>query len=186
MLGLLIAGAGCGGSARPATGLVPPPERGESRLRNGDQVTVRLDTGGMQPPQAIDVVIDENGEVGLPLVGRIKANGMTPAGLAEHIQASYVPRFYVRCTATVLATVRFFYMGGEVRSPGRFNWTEDITLLKAINTGGGFTDFANRRKVELTRGKVKTVFNAEDLRQYPEKDITIQPGDSLYVPRSIF
>lgn len=185
-LGAILCLTSCGGSAQPVRLPATTPERTESRLRNGDQLTVRLDVGGSQPPQSIDVVIDENGEIALPLVGRIKAAGLTPAGLGEHVQASYVPRFYVRCTATVLATIRFFYIGGEVRSPGRFNWTEDITLLKAINTAGGFTDFSNRRKVEVTRGKIKQVFNAEDIRQNPEKDITIQPGDSLYVPRSIF
>ncbi|MCG3147003.1 MAG: hypothetical protein PCFJNLEI_00439 [Verrucomicrobiae bacterium] len=186
LLVVIVGLTACGGSARPIQFPGGPAERGESRLRNGDQIMVRLDTGGTQPPQSIDVVIDENGEISLPLVGRIKAAGLTPAGLSEHIQAGYVPRFYVRCTATVLATIRFFYMGGEVRAPGRFNWTEDITLLKAINTGGGFTEFANRRKVEVTRGKVKQVYDVEAIRQQPEKDIPLQPGDSLYIPRSIF
>lgn len=164
-------------------------DRGESRLRGGDQLVVRLDTGGNVPGQAsqsIDVVIDENGEISLPLIGRVPAAGSTPSELAERIQAGYVPRYYVRCNATVLPTIRFFYVGGEVRNPGRHNWTEDITLLKAINTAGGFTDFANRRKVEVTRGKNKHTMDAEEIRQHPDKDVTIQPGDSIYVTRSIF
>jgi len=160
----------------------------ESRLRVGDQLQVRVDTGGSgaSPIQSYDVMLDENGEIALPLVSKIKAAGTTPAELAERIQANYVPRFYVRCTATVIASVRFFYVGGEARSPGRFNWSEDITLWKAMNTAGGFTDFANRRKVEVSRGKEKKIFDCEELRHHPEKDIIIQPGDSIYVPRSIF
>jgi polysaccharide export outer membrane protein len=177
---------GCAGPDSASHIPAPAPAPTESRLRSGDQLIVRLDTGATMPPQSIEVVIDENNEISLPLIGRLKAGGRTPAELAEHIQASYVPRFYVRCTAQVLTAIRFFYIGGEVRSPGRFNWTEDVTLLKAINTAGGFTDFANRRKVEVTRNQVKQVFDAELIRQQPAKDFPIQPGDSVYVPRSIF
>lgn len=160
-------------------------EGSQSRLRGGDQITIRVDTGS-QGSQAFEAVIDENGEISLPLINRVKAAGLSASELAERIQASYVPRYYVHVAVIVLPTARFFYMGGEVRSPGRVNWTEDMTLMKAIQTGGGFTDFANRRKVEIVRGTKKLIYNAEEIRQHPEKDIPLQPGDSLYVPRSIF
>jgi protein involved in polysaccharide export with SLBB domain len=158
----------------------------ESRLRIGDQITVRLDTGGNRQADMTECMIDEKGEISLPLIGHVQAAGATATELSERIQASYVPRYYVRCTATVLATVRFFYVGGEARAPGRYNWTEDVTLMKAINTAGGFTDYANRNKVEITRGKGKQVFNCDELRQHPSKDVPIQPGDTIYVPRSLF
>jgi len=167
----------------------------ESRLRVGDQLQVRLDpgSGGIvygggapQPPQVQEVAIDENGEISLPLVGRITAAGLTTSELSERIEANYVPRFYVHCSVTVLVTVRYFYVGGEVRQPGRYPWSEDVTLLKAINTSGGFTDYANRGKVEVARGGEKRVFNCQLLRQHPDKDVAIRPGDSIYVPRSIF
>ncbi len=183
LIGLLA--VGCASDSAPAKAHLSTEPTSQSRLRNGDQITVRIDTGN-QGSQASELVIDENGEVSLPLINRVKAGGMTTAELCDRIQASYVPRFYVRCNVTVLATVRFFYLGGEVHSPGRVNWTEDMTLMKAIQTGGGFTDFANRRKVEVVRGKVKITYNAEEIRQHPENDVPIQPGDSLYVPRSIF
>lgn len=159
---------------------------GESRLRIGDQITIRVDTGGGREAVATDCVIDEKGEISMALIGHIQAAGTTPSELAERIQASYVPRYYVRATATVLPTVRFFYVGGEVRGSGRYNWTEDITLMKAINTAGGFSDYANQGKVEITRGKEKRIFNCEQIREHPNQDVPIQPGDTIYVPRSIF
>ena len=162
-------------------------------MRVGDQLLINLDTGGTaiglgatQAPQKLEVVIDENGEISLPLVGRIAAAGLTTSELSERIQANYVPRFYVRCSASALVAVRYFYVGGEVRAPGRYPWSADVTLLKSINTAGGFTDYANRNKVEVARGKENRVFNCEDLRRHPEKDVPIRPGDSIYVARSIF
>ena len=164
----------------------PDNERSETRLRVGDQLTIRLDTGGKDMPQVIETVIDQSGDISLPLIGRIKAAGFTSGELGERIQTSYVPRYFVHCNAAIVPTIRFFYVGGEVRLPARYNWTEDVTLMKAVNAAGGFTDYANRRKVELVRGKNKQTFDCEDLRQHPDKDVPVQPGDSIYVARSIF
>ena len=157
------------------------------RLRHGDELTVRIDAGPQQQtPQALDLYIDEDGAISLPLVGRINAAGLTTSELAEHIEANYVPRYYVRCTATVIVAQRFFYVGGEVRGPGRFLWSEDTTLLKAISTAGGFTDYANHGKVELVHGKDRQVLNYDELRRNPSKDVPIRPGDTITVPRSVF
>ncbi len=178
---------GCASSSSPSSaGFMAPDQGGETRLRNGDQIQIRIDTGDIKGPQSIDAEIDENGEISLPLINHVKAEGLTPSELSERVQANYVPRFYIRCTVTVLTTVRFFYVGGECRAPGRYNWSEDVTVLKAINTAGGFNDYANRSKVEVTRGKEKRVLDCEFLRQHPERDIPIQPGDSIYISRSIF
>lgn len=184
-IGLWLTGCGTDTPSHPKLGNFADAGTG-SRLRVGDQISVRLDTGGDQKAEMVECSIDENGEISMALIGHVHAAGATASELGERIQASYVPRYYVRCTATVLVTIRFYYVGGEVHGPGRNNWTEDMTLMKAINTAGGFTDFANRGKVEITRGKNKQVFNADDLRQHPVKDVPIQPGDIIYVPRSIF
>jgi len=158
------------------------------RLRTGDSLSVRIDTGGGQStaPVSSDLTVDEDGNISLPLVGLIKAAGLTTSELAERIQANYVPRYYVRCNATVLVAQRFFYVGGEARNPGRFPWSEDTTLMKAISTASGFTDYANRQKVQLTRGGMVDVYNCEDLQRHPVKDPTIRPGDTITIPRSIF
>jgi protein involved in polysaccharide export with SLBB domain len=178
--------SGSSTSAKPK--LAGAGEEVAGRLRPGDQLQVRLDIGSQQnqAPQTHDVSIDENGEILLPLVGPIKAADLTQSELAERIQANYVPRYYVRCTVTVLAALRFFYMSGEVRNPTRYPWSDGMTLLNAISTASGFTDYANRRKVELSRGKERSVYDCEDLRRNPGKDPLIRPGDTITVPRSIF
>lgn len=188
---LVLATAGCGlfGSPKPAVPVKPGGPGTETRLRIGDQIQVRLETGGstVGTAQLYDLVIDEEGRVALPLIGQVPAGGKTTSELAAIIQSRYVPQFYVRCSALVVTAARFFYVGGEVRSPGRFQWTEDITLIKAINTAGGFTDYANHSKVEVIRESAhKETYDYEELRRTPSKDVPIRPGDSIWVPRSIF
>jgi len=179
----------CGQSSTPKPNpAVATGDEIAGRLRPGDEVVIRIDTGGAQvvTPAPSDLTIDEDGNISLPLMGSIKAAGLTASELAERIQANYVPRYYVRCNASVLVAARFFYVGGEVRNPGRFPWSEDTTLMKAISTASGFTDYANRQKVQLTRsGKLK-VYNCEDIQRNPIKDPPVRPGDTITVPRSIF
>ena len=164
-------------------------EEASGRLRTGDEIVVRIDAGAATAVMGgapSDVIIDDQGNIELPLIGQIKAAGLTTSELAEHIQSNYVPRYYVRCTASVLVAQRFFYVGGEVKNPGRFLWSEDTTLLKAINTASGFTDYANRSKVQLIRGKIGETYDCQDLQRHPAKDVPIRPGDTVTVPRSIF
>jgi protein involved in polysaccharide export with SLBB domain len=182
---------GCSSPPKPKVTTRPTATEDEiaGRLRSGDQLSIRVDTGigGSTVDQSSDVIIDEDGYISLTLIGRIKADGLTASELAERIQANYVPRYYVRCTATVLVAQRFFYIGGEVRNPNRFLWSEDTTLMKAISTASGFTDYANRGKVQLVRGKERPqVFDCGELQRNPSKDVPIRPGDTITVPRSIF
>ena len=189
-----LASAGCGGSgaaphfASPAAGDTGPAT--ENRLRVGDEIQVRVETSSSrtatQTPDLTTVTIDERGEIALPLVGRIPAAGQTPGQLAERIEANYVPRFYVRSSVSVTVSARYFYVGGEVRSPGRYAWGEDVTLLKALNTAGGFTDYASRGHVEILRGDQKIPIDFEAVRQNPGRDVALRPGDSIWVPRSVF
>ncbi len=189
---ILVGVAALVGCATPPPPPVAPVNPAvENQLRVGDDLQVRLAPSGNRGPGASEpeiynVTIDENGDISLPLVGRIPATGTSSGALAERIEANYVPRYYVRCNVSVTVSARFFYVGGEVRAPGRFNWTEDMTLLKAINTAGSFTDYANRSRVEITRGKQKITADGEQLLRDPSKDIPIRPGDSIWVPRSIF
>ncbi|MCS7049581.1 MAG: polysaccharide export protein [Verrucomicrobiae bacterium] len=189
-LGLALSGCASTPSSPPAE-WTETAAATENRLRVGDELIIRIATGGrtqqnLTPQEQVPVVVDENGEVSLPLIGRVQAAGLTPGELAERIEAHYVPRYYVRCSVSVQVQARFFYVGGEVRAPGRYPWSEDMTLLKAINTAASFTDYANRRRVEIIRGKEKRPVDVEAIRRNPALDVPIRPGDSIWVPRSVF
>ncbi len=57
----------------------------------------------------------------------------------------------------------YYYVSGEVNSPGSFDYTETITIYKAITEAGGITGWGDPKKVELMRtgneSSKKTVFN---------------------------
>ena len=78
-------------------------------------------------------------------------------------------------------------MAKSGRPTARFT-SSRITVLKAIASAGGFTDFANKKKVKLTRVDGRTVYR--QLRQGagrdPELDLEVYPGDKIYVPRKLW
>ena len=84
------------------------------------------------------------------------------------------------------ANARFVNVGGAVRTPSRVPFTEDMTLLTAINAAGGFNDFADQRKVRVLRGSEVQAYDVRQSRRDPSKDIKLQPGDRVEVPQSFF
>ncbi|HAM70446.1 MAG TPA: hypothetical protein DCM86_02255 [Verrucomicrobiales bacterium] len=129
--------------------------------------------------------VKEDGTILLPLGVRIEAAGKTAAQLQQTIEASYVPRYYRRLTVSVKNEERFYYVGGEVRQPNRQPYAgAGITVLQAIDSAGGFTEFANRRKVTLRRvnGELYTINCVKALEDH-SLDLAVYPGDSVNVPK---
>ncbi len=138
-----------------------------------------------------------------PFEERIKADGTItllhnqtfvaagkPVGVLEkEIRARYVPRYYVNLTATVKPqeNTRFYFVGGEVKQPGRQVYLSRLTVLKAIQSSGDFTDFAKKSKVQLTRADGRSfVINATKALKNSQLDLEVYPGDKIHVPRRIF
>jgi polysaccharide export outer membrane protein len=125
----------------------------------------------------------------MPYINKIKADGLTPAELANSIENSYrSAKIYTNPTITIVMapTARFVNVGGAVRSPSRVPFTEDMTLLTAINAAGGFNDFADQRKVRVMRGRDVKVYDVRESRRDPSRDIKLQPGDRIEIPQSFF
>jgi protein involved in polysaccharide export with SLBB domain len=74
-----------------------------------------------------------------------------------------------------------------VKTPSRQTYISRITVLKAIASAGGFTDFANKKKVKLTRvdGRIQTV-NCVKALDKPSLDPEVYPGDKIHVPRKLW
>ena len=92
-----------------------------------------------------------------------------------------------------LPKAEFFFIMGEVKSPGSYKFTQkNLTLIGAIGTAGGFTNIAARKKTRIIRvengvEKIITV-NVDAITSAGRKiqDVRIQPNDIIIVPQSFF
>ncbi len=160
-------------------------------LRPGDPIELKI--GGVPAEEQQQVnntyTVDSTGAVNLPYINKVHAEGLTPAQLANAIESSYRSnKVFTNPTVTILMqpTARFVNVGGAVRQSMRVSFTEDITLLSAINAAGGFNDFADQKHVRLLRGSAAQVFDVRQFRRDPSKDVRLQPGDRIEVPQSFF
>jgi polysaccharide export outer membrane protein len=136
---------------------------------------------GQIPPH--EERIKEDGTVTLPLIGAIRAEGKTTGELQRDIYNAYVPSFYKRLTVTVKTDRLIYYVQGQVRQSGRQEYLGPTTVLKAIASAGDFTDFADRKKVIVTRKDgTRLIVNCIKAAKDPALDIAIFPGDKIEVP----
>lgn len=161
--------------------------RAAYRLRAGDPIYIFLrDLPGARTEQQLEDVIDDSGTVNLPLVGRIIAVGKTTSELESDIEQKYLDeKIYVRrLTVNVVVPQQLVFVTGEVKLPNQYRLVSGMTLTQAIATSGGYTEFADPTKVKLIRANNTTVLNALEIAKHPDKDIQLEVGDQIVVPRS--
>jgi protein involved in polysaccharide export with SLBB domain len=164
---------------------------GQATLRAGDPIELRI--GGIPNDEQTQVnntyTVDTNGFVNLPYISKLRAEGLTPAQLSRSIEESYrAGKIYTNpnITITMLPMARFVTVGGAVRNASRVPFTEDMTLLTAINAAGGFNDFADQKRVRVLRGNDVKMYDIRQFRRDPSLDIKLQPGDRVEVPQTFF
>ena len=171
----------------PAVPVDPALQSDPSKLIVGDLLSITFSDVPAPGLQEIRTRIPSDGFITLHLNVRIKAAGKTIAELQQDIRKAYVPALYVNLTSVVKAEDRFFYLGGEVKVPNRQMYLGNVTVLRAIETAGGFTDFANRKKIQLRRASGETLtINALKAEKDPSLDPQVLPNDHITVPRSRF
>ncbi len=204
LISLAVSGCGTFESAHPSSGETNDPaaltgsqtlspvvaspastnRMGPDLLQPGIKLTIEfLDLPN--PIQPLVQTIHEDGTITLPFSQEVMAAGKNKGQLEDEIRALYVPKYYRRLTVNIKTEDRFFYVGGEVKAPGRQLYIGEMTVLKAIQSASDFTDFAKKKKVQLTRSNArkKETINCEKARQDPKLDLPIYPGDNIYVPR---
>ena len=190
--GLFIAAAvnltACFGGHGNSNGSAPPASAGiTDTIRVGDKITIQL-TGVPDGGYYNEKQVPPSGDINVPLLTQsFHAAGKTTAQLGEEIAAAYrSQKIYTNPVVTVIAEERFVTVGGDVRGPASVPYRADLTVVGAINSCGGFTEFANRHSVRVIRGK--DVFYVDCIRAAgtPGADPAVYPGDQIYVPRTAF
>ncbi len=136
------------------------------------------------------VPVRMDGMISIPLVDDIKAAGMTPLQLQEYLLAKL--REYVETPdVTVIvqeANSYRVYVQGEVKTPGVFKLRSETSLVQLIIMAGGFTDWANQKKITIIRkegGKdSRIVVNYKTIVEGDEgaKDVMLKSGDIIIIP----
>jgi len=155
------------------------------RLQKGDLIRIEFSetTRNLTPHEE---VIKDDGTIFLNLVGSITAAGKTPGELQKEIREKYL-KYYKQLAVVVQAPQRFFSVGGEVKSPMRQIYIGGMTVVGAIQSVGDFTEFANKRKVMLTRANGQNqVVDCIKARKDAKADLPVYPGDKIHVPRRTF
>ena len=154
---------------------------GTYRLKPSDPLFIRFT--GIMEQQSLELIIDENGEIGLLHIDEpIQAANLTTSELEDHIESLYIQGdIYKNVSVHVTMTAKVFYVQGEVRQPGQFPLTSRTTLLQAIAAARGYTPYANKKKVTIARGGSVMTYNLKELEENPSKDITIEAGDVIKV-----
>ncbi len=178
--------AGCENGTAPKNSAVAQTGalRGSSdNLRVGDKVTITLTDIPNGPIQS-EHIIPDDGEITVHLDLKTKAAGKTKRQLQDDIRKLYVPLYYLRMTVNVKTEDRFVFASGEVKLPNRYIYSGELSVLKVIATAGGFTDFANKRKVELARvnGTIERI-DCEKALADSSLDLPVFPGEKVFVPR---
>ncbi|HXG49659.1 MAG TPA: polysaccharide biosynthesis/export family protein [Methylomirabilota bacterium] len=131
--------------------------------------------------------IREDGTITLPFNVTVKAAGRSPVEVERDIHAQYVPKLFTQITVTIRPEERFYFVGGQVKVPNRYPYGGRMTVLRAIDTAQGFTDFANKRKVELRRVNGERIMvDWHKAVKDPRFDPPVYPDDQIIVHRKIW
>lgn len=166
----------------------------KKKLGSNDFVSFRVVEDRDNDSQRLRV--NDNGELEVPYIGLVPAEGKTCKELAYSIKNQLEREYYYHATV-ILAVDRVseksrgkVYVYGSVKGQGpqEIPPDESYTVSKAIIRAGGFGDFANKRKVKLTRknGKEFTVDLKRVIEEaHTDEDVVLQPDDQIYVPQRL-
>jgi polysaccharide export outer membrane protein len=192
----LLAGLGAG-SAKAQTAAsnsdastaaqAPAAATTDASYKIGPQDVLRVDVW-KEPEISRSVPVRPDGKISLPLLNDVQAAGYTAMELSNIITEG-LKKFIQNPQVTVTVSEinsRRVYVTGEVTRPGAYPLIPNMTALQALTSSGGFTQFANTKKIYVLRmenGKqVKHPFNYKDVLNGKSEDIKLLPGDTIVVP----
>ena len=168
----------------------------QSRLIHTGDIVILHVTPGKEFEKELELTVNLDGEILVPLVGWVKIENMTPRTAEEEIQKKLDKDFLVNPHVSLRikeAKSRAVVLLGQLKKPGTYEFPQNgkMTLLEAVAKAEGFTDIANLKKIKLVRsmsgGSQKIMrIDAEKIISGDEADIDLEEGDLITVPESLF
>lgn len=161
------------------------------RIAAGDTLDIRV---ADHAELSQTTVVIKDGSISLPLVGAVMVQGLTVNEVRVKLEDMYNKSYIANPSVSVSlkeARPQQFFVQGEVKAPGVYSLHEGITVLKAVITAGGFTDYASKSGVRILRkvdGQDQVIrvdvgrIEKGDMAQ----DFTLMPDDVIVVPQAFF
>ena len=180
-ISLMLALSACAGSVGglPA---VSTANADQYRLGPGDELRVII-PGLTEIENGTAFVVNDRGELTLPLMGGIPVKGSTIPELEQRVAALLVEKRLMVSPAVSIQPVKLrpIYILGEVRSPGEYPYRPGMTVVTAVSVAGGYTFRANKNTVAIIRQVDGQASTAKASDTTP-----IQPGDTIKVVEKWF
>jgi polysaccharide export outer membrane protein len=142
-----------------------------------------------EPTLSGSLLVRPDGMISVPLLGDVKASGKTPVQLADEITVALKKYIQDPNVIVVLSQInsKKVYLIGEVVKTGPIELTPGMTLLEAIATAGGLTEFANAKKIYILRqqdGRQQKILARykQALQGDAALNLPLNPGDTIVVP----
>jgi protein involved in polysaccharide export with SLBB domain len=171
------------------------------KLALGDRLSFRIAEDLEDPketPEPKALLVTDSGDIEVPYLGRFPAVGKTCKQLAREIKTELEKKYYYQATVIIALDLVTksggrVYLVGQLRASGAVEIPGDevFTLSKAVLRAGGFTEYADKRHVKLTRKAQGSdtntqtfVVNVNDILEKgkTDKDMKLEPGDFIFVP----
>ena len=143
-----------------------------------------------EPELTQNVTVMSDGRITFPLIGEIMAQGQTVTALKEAI-AEKLKTYVTAPEVTVIVNEslsRIIYVIGKMEEPGPFPLAPDMTVLQALSTAGGFTQWTDRKNILVVRRQgekeIQLHFNYKEFvsGKNIEQNIFLKPNDTIVVP----
>ena len=167
--------------ARLAEPVIATAPRTDTSYKLGPGDKLRVITFG-EDRLSGEFTVNERGLVSLPLVGDIRAGGLSLENFSGEVKTALSNGYLNNPRVSVeVLNYRPFYILGEVAKPGEYPFINGLTVTNAVATAGGFTYRANIHRV-FVRGQNETKEHFEPLTSLS----SVHPGDTIRIPERLF
>jgi polysaccharide export outer membrane protein len=200
LIGLSLIVAAVGAGQEPKAKVVEPPKQSANpqadlptadtpaapvdpksyRIGPEDIIAIRV---WREPEMSGQFIVRPDGRITLPLAGEVNVSELTPEQVQNKVIELYSKFINKPEVGVSLARVgsKKYYLVGQLLRTGIFPLVVPTTILEAINSAGGFQEFANKKKVSILRGSKIIHFNYEEVikGKKMEQNIFVENGDHI-------
>ncbi len=139
-----------------------------------------------QNKNAISYLVEYDGKVKVPTLGRIKVSGLTIREAEKLLEQKY-SQYYKKPFVLINVTNRrvIIFSGGSSKGSVLPITNENFTLIEALAQAGGIDNFSKSYKIKLIRGDLNNpqvfLFNVSDLQDMKKANFLLQANDIIYV-----